>query len=944
VADSAGSQKSVPPLLGRRDSVKTLRPRHIAISRWIVDSRAFIVTTTLLTIYALIGDDIRLMATEQPDDDIFAAITITCMAVFTVEIILSSLGKDDYFLGFFFWLDIVSTISLVMDLQAAQDWLSELTSGEDGEVDNARASRTAKIGARLGRILRLVRIIKLYKVAYDARQRKKSREAREARAEPGDDDDWLDEVDEDGLELQPESRVGKKLSELTTRRVIVLVLVMMFVIPWLRIDQAAQLPFSAYYGADLVHEAFSKMIAENETSSSRKRYEEALLQYVYYHNWYTGHSSSCPYDGDNCPKNYDSHLFWIGVVAKDQSLLAERIRQASLQNSSVVEEWEYEHVTSQQLMYNFGPMPDTVKTSILGERWDLQCPPSSSNALYRTGMSVLLEEVDDFNGASVSYAVRCPENLRSQERQEYYPRLNVLKDEFQESHFVFFFDLRPYVFWDAFFSLMITVFVILALLLAAMLFTNDANHLVLNPVESMISKVEAIRHDPMMARRMADKEFNLEEKAKARKTYRQVRTRASRVAPLYALYYDKLGCWPKVNASELMETVVLEKTIIKLGTLLALGFGEAGAAIIEHNMHGIDSASVNAMVEGTKVECVIGVARIRDFSTVTEVLQAKVMTFVNQIAEIVHGVVDEFHGAANRNNGDVFLMIWRMEDESSISKMADMSVLAFAKILGSVHRSPVLAVYRGHPGLQQRLPGKSCRVNLSCGLHFGWAIEGAVGSEFKIDASYLSPNVSIAESVERATQIYGVSILLTEFVKNSCTPEIANKFRLIDCVKISGSKEPMELYVMDLWYCQLKVDHNPLVPTNWSAKQRYNVRQFMYTEKERKLKADVHMGKYFMDNMDISEMRHRYTEAFFLVFNMGYQNYAQGEWKVAHRLLNRTRTMLGPLPEDEDGVSSALLKYMEANSTPPSNKGEELEAPPNWKGVRELRLGRGGAQ
>jgi hypothetical protein len=276
--------------------------------------------------------------------------------------------------------------------------------------------------------------------------------------------------------------------------------------------------------------------------------------------------------------------------------------------------------------------------------------------------------------------------------------------------------------------------------------------------------------------------------------------------------------------------------------------------------------------------------------------------------------------------------------------MADMSVLAFAKILGSVHRSPVLAVYRGHPGLQQRLPGKSCRVNLSCGLHFGWAIEGAVGSEFKIDASYLSPNVSIAESVEKATQIYGVSILLTEFVKKSCTPEIANKFRLIDCVKISGSKEPMELYVMDLCYCHLKVDYNPLVPQNWSARLRYTVRQFMYTEKERKLKADVHMGKYFMDNMDISEMRHRYTEAFFLVFNMGYQNYAQGEWKVAHRLLNRTRTMLGPLPEDEDGVSSALLKYMEANSTPPSNKGEELEAPPNWKGVRELRLGRGGAQ
>ena len=56
-------------------------------------------------------------------------------------------------------------------------------------------------------------------------------------------------------------------------------------------------------------------------------------------------------------------------------------------------------------------------------------------------------------------------------------------------------------------------------------------------------------------------------------------------------------------------------------------------------------------MEGTRVECIIGATRIRDFSTATEalalraivqilsvsrfqVLQAKVMTFVNQIAEV----------------------------------------------------------------------------------------------------------------------------------------------------------------------------------------------------------------------------------------------------------------------------------------------------------------------
>lgn len=42
----------------------------------------------------------------------------------------------------------------------------------------------------------------------------------------------------------------------------------------------------------------------------------------------------------------------------------------------------------------------------------------------------------------------------------------------------------------------------------------------------------------------------------------------------------------------------------------------------------------------------------------------------------------------------------------------------------------------------QKIP--NFRVNMGFGLHQGWAIEGAIGSDFKIDASYLSPNVNMA--------------------------------------------------------------------------------------------------------------------------------------------------------------------------------------------------------
>ena len=43
-------------------------------------------------------------------------------------------------------------------------------------------------------------------------------------------------------------------------------------------------------------------------------------------------------------------------------------------------------------------------------------------------------------------------------------------------------------------------------------------------------------------------------------------------------------------------------------------------------------------------------------------------------------------------------------------------------------------------------------MKMGFGLHVGWAIEGAIGSYFKIDASYLSPNVNMSSRLEAATK------------------------------------------------------------------------------------------------------------------------------------------------------------------------------------------------
>eukprot|EP00961_Rhodomonas_salina_P185244 2501303-Rhodomonas_salina.1 len=59
--------------------------------------------------------------------------------------------------------------------------------------------------------------------------------------------------------------------------------------------------------------------------------------------------------------------------------------------------------------------------------------------------------------------------------------------------------------------------------------------------------------------------------------------------------------------------------------------------------------------------------------------------------------------------------------------------------------------------LLRRLP--DAKLRLGFGLHYGWAVECAIGSYRKIDASYLSPHVNFASRLEDATKQYAVDIL-----------------------------------------------------------------------------------------------------------------------------------------------------------------------------------------
>ena len=78
--------------------------------------------------------------------------------------------------------------------------------------------------------------------------------------------------------------------------------------------------------------------------------------------------------------------------------------------------------------------------------------------------------------------------------------------------------------------------------------------------------------------------------------------------------------------------------------------------------------------------------------------------------------------------------------------MADRALAAFVTIRAMLKKSQRIRDYSQNAGLNNRMPGYE--VKMGFGLHVGWAIEGAIGSKYKVDASYLSPNVNLTARLE----------------------------------------------------------------------------------------------------------------------------------------------------------------------------------------------------
>jgi class 3 adenylate cyclase len=439
---------------------------------------------------------------------------------------------------------------------------------------------------------------------------------------------------------------------------------------------------------------------------------------------------------------------------------------------------------------------------------------------------------------------------------------------------------------------------------------------------------------------------------------------------------------------------------------------------------GGNTAAVNPLLPGVRIYAVIGFCDIHHFEEINQLLTSDVLIFVNTIAEIVHSRVHYWGGQCNKNLGNAFVIIWRIGDEldvqlqtqgtekgargsvkslsisggmpavvgvastanknakskvvdlrrvPGVDKLADHALVGYLKIIAEINRNDKILDYRHEPRLTQN-GKKHFHVGMGFGLHAGWAIEGAVGSIHKVDATYLSPHVNMAARLETSSRQYGVPILVSQNAFELFSVETQKMCRRVDVVTVKGSEVPIDIYTYDCLESQQfprtkiqgQLHENEVVlersPEEEEALER-RAERFRkmgfetkdippYEEDDSEDEPDDNvytgaLGKYSpaaivfsrntMESQEIFERdtdlcilrNHANDEAFQSTFKSGIEAYLDGNWALGKTHLEKANAMMKTLAPalGGDGPCATLLEYMQEFGP---------EAPSWWKGYRPL--------
>jgi hypothetical protein len=274
-----------------------------------------------------------------------------------------------------------------------------------------------------------------------------------------------------------------------------------------------------------------------------------------------------------------------------------------------------------------------------------------------------------------------------------------------------------------------------------------------------------------------------------------------------------------------------------------------------------------------------------------------------------------------------------------ISTFTDRAVIGMLKSFAGIYRDNKLLGWKNDFRLGAGV-GAFC-VNMIFGMDAGWAVEGAVGSEYKIDATYLSPHVNMASRMMSACKQYGVSILLSQAVQELMSETARSKLRHLDTVTVKGSSLKQKIFTYD------------------ARHKGVDFFLFSRSDEQADLDSDRYTPNIWITDQDLRAMRQHVTEDFEREFNKGRDAYLAGDWKKALKHLESANEIMVENVMDQgyiqdelnelqnrildgedargaeeelrtetgDGPSRRLMAYMES---------EGGVAPEGWKGYHPL--------
>ena len=154
----------------------------------------------------MLGDDIRLACAPVSADAAFIALSVIALILFTTELLLNWFTEpESYQLKFYFWIDLIAIISLIPDITWVWDpFMSNFRSSQES-VNDTGWSNSSKL-VRVVRLVRIVRMGKLFKMTSHSHS-------------------------QEGEDVGKPSQVGQTMSDITLRKVIMLVFLLIIPLP-----------------------------------------------------------------------------------------------------------------------------------------------------------------------------------------------------------------------------------------------------------------------------------------------------------------------------------------------------------------------------------------------------------------------------------------------------------------------------------------------------------------------------------------------------------------------------------------------------------------------------------------------------------------------------------------------------------------------------------------